>query len=221
MKNKLAGVIGVVFLCLIAFGCGSAKVDDNLPDNERFKVEYESANNKNDDHFHKMRAVTIPADNPIVYTSCEDVVNMIESGETFWIYCGFKKCPWCRGNVEAMLEAAEKCNVSKLYYLDVYTCRDIYALKKGEIKLIKKGDDSYMKLLDLLEPVLDEYTLPGENDEMVSVGEKRIYAPNIIRVNKGQAEKLTTGSEAFEDPYGDISTELYDLQLEEFVGFFG
>ncbi len=221
MKKYLGLTIIIVLMSAMIFGCGNVKIDESLPDKERFKLEYESNNGKIDDHMQKMRAVSISSDNPIVYVNCADVVQMVNSGETFWLYCGFTKCPWCRGNVEAMLEAAKKCNISKIYYLDVYTCRDTYELKKGTPTLKTNGDDNYMKLIELFGPVLDDYTLYADNDEKVSVGEKRIYAPNVIYVNNGQAEKLTTGSDSFDDPYGEISQELYDLQVAEFVNFFG
>ncbi len=220
MKKYLRAIVSVLLVLAFVVGCGNEKIDENLPDNERFKVEYESKNGKKDDHLMKMRSVSIPSDNPIIYVSCADVVNMVKDGKTFWLYCGFAKCPWCRGNIEAMLQAADDCDVDCIYYLDVYTCRDVYELKDGEPVLKTEGDDDYMKLVELFEPVLDDYTLYDKNEEKIKVGEKRIYAPNVILINDGLAEKLTTGSDAFEDSYGEISEELFEKQKSEFVSFF-
>ena len=182
-------------------------------DGERFQYEYESVNGKRDDYGEKMRNLSISAENPMVYESYEGVIERIEGKETFVVYFGYAKCPWCRGAMEAILNSAKQCNVNTIYYVDVYNSRDLYELKDGNAVQKKKGENGYVRLLTLLENVLSDYELANEDGTLLNVGEKRIYAPNLIVVKEGKPIGIAADSSLFTDPYGTITEEIsLDMQ---------
>lgn len=182
----------------------------------KFKKEYEDLNNQENGN-HKIRPVSISKDNPIIYSTAEEIVDMIDDKESFIVYFGFPKCPWCRSMIEILLDVAKDNNFSKIYYVDVYDIRDTKEVNENnEIKTTKEGTDGYYDLLDRLDSVLDDYKLTNEASEEVDVNEKRIFAPNVVAIVKGKATKLAEGiSEKQEDPYEEITKEMKDEMYEQ------
>ena len=65
--------------------------------------------------------------------------------------------------------------------------------------------------------VLSDYNLKNEDGEEISTGEKRIYAPNVVAVVNGKAEKMTEGiSEKLVDPYSKLTEEMLDESYNSF-----
>ena len=129
----------------------------------------------------------------MVYKTTEEVLNLIDKQKSFVLYFGFDTCPWCRSVVPTLASISKELN-QKVYYIDVKDIRDSYELDDdNKPKLVKKGSKDYSKLLEKLEPVLEDYTLTDSDNNEIKVGEKRIYAPNIISVINGEAKELTTG----------------------------
>ncbi len=209
MKKMFIFLLSLVLL--VSF-TGCSKDSDAL----KFKKEYEDLNNTENGN-HKIRAVSISKDNPIIYKSANDIVEMIDNDETFVVYFGFPKCPWCRSMLEVMLKVAKDNKISKIYYVNVYDIRDTKEINEdGEVETTKEGSKGYYKLLEKLDSLLDDYTLTNENEEEVSAGEKRIYAPNVVAVVNGKPTKLTEGiSEKQEDPYGELTDEMKDDMYEQ------
>ena len=209
MKKMFIFLLSLVLLVSLT---GCSKDSDAL----KFKKEYEDLNNTENGN-HEIRAVSIPKDNPIIYKSANDIVEMIDNDETFVVYFGFPKCPWCRSMLEVMLKVAKDNKISKIYYVNVYDIRDTKEINEdGEVETTKEGSKGYYKLLEKLDNLLDDYTLTNENEEEVSAGEKRIYAPNVVAVVNGKPTKLTEGiSEKQEDPYGKLTDEMKDDMYEQ------
>ena len=211
MKKILS--IFLVALLLISFtGC---KKDTEVNDAKKFKEEYESQNKKESKTGKKMREVSIPEDNPFVYISAEDLSKEIDKEETFIVYFGFSTCPWCRSIIEELIRCAEDSEVEKIYYIDVSDIRDEKKMdENGEIKTTKEGTKGYKELLDKLGEVLEEYTITNDEDEKISMEEKRIYAPNVVAVVEGKPTKMETGiGENLKNPEieltDDIKKEIY------------
>ncbi len=202
------GVTVILVIVMLFSGCQSAEMEFET-DAERFKYEYESVNGKLDYSWQKARTVSIDSDNPIVYASYSGLIDMINNGETFAVYFGYDKCPWCRGAIEAILESAKVNGVQTLYYVDVYSSRDKYEVSNGQAILKSEGEEGYSELIDLLSPVLDDYILEDDDGSEVDTGEKRIYAPNVIVVKDGMAVGIAGDSELFTEPYGEITDEIY------------
>ena len=73
----------------------------------------------------------------------------------------------------------------------------------------KEGTKGYMALIERMQDVLSDYTLTNSEDEKVEVGEKRIYAPNIVTVVEGEVIALETGiSEYQDDAYMELTKEM-------------
>ena len=213
MKKIILSLVVVLSLFLLT-GCNNKETDAI-----KFKEEYEGINNKKtEDGKHKYREVNISKDNPIVYATEDEIVEKINKKESFIVYFGFKECPWCRSVLEELIHAAKDKKVDKIYYVDVLDIRDVKELENGEIKTSREGTEGYMKLVELLGEVLDDYTLTNENDESVEVGEKRIYAPNVVAISKGKAIQLETGiSDDLEDPYSKLTKKIKKYAYNKFT----
>lgn len=212
--KKYISIILVLVLSLLVVGCSNEKTDAM-----KFKEEYESVNNKVNEHTKKEnRELNIPKNNPIVYATAEDIVKRIDNKETFIVYFGFAECPWCRSVIEQLLKVAEEKKVEKIYYVDVLNIRDVREIAEdGTITTTTEGSKGYMDLLTRLDSVLADYTLTDENDEEVSAEEKRIYAPNVVAISRGEAIQLETGiSPKLTDPYSKLTDNIKKYAYNKF-----
>lgn len=205
---------------MLPAGCAKKEIKTFSTDAERFEYEYESINGKFDDHFQKSRVLDIPKDNPIVYSSYSEIVNYMNSKNSFAVYFGFSKCPWCRGYIGAILESAKDCGIETVYYIDVYDSRDSYEIKDNKPQQTKKGAEGYDTLLEKMENVLSDYVLNDNNGNEINTGEKRIYAPNLIIVKDGVAIELAPDCELFTDPYEEITEEIYQDMKQIYMNAF-
>lgn len=191
----------------------------------KFKNEYESINgDKVGDN--KVRELSIPDDNPFIYKTESEIVEMINNKETFIVYFGFNKCPWCRSVLPSMIESAKKQNIDKIYYVDVLDIRDKYELDDNHKAIkTKEGSEGYNKLLELLSSVLENYSpltyKKGKKTISVKIDEKRIYAPNVVIVKNGNAIALESGiSDKQENAYQELTDEITCEMKEKFNCFF-
>ena len=206
MKKK---IIIVLFSIITILGISGCKVKENT-DALKFKEEYESLNDTKSNSGKTIRTLSIGKNNPIKYSSDEEIVKMIKNKKTFVVYFGFASCPWCRSILPNLLKAASDLNLNTIYYVDVTNIRDVMKLDEEE-KIIteKKGTDGYNELLKLLDDVLENYTLKNTKDEEIPTGKKRIYAPNIVSIVNGKAEGFTTGiSEEQTDGYMQLTDKM-------------
>lgn len=213
MKKYLLLII-ILVLCIVSVGCNKEKSDA-----QKFKEEYESINNKlNEKSNKKNRKISIPKDNPFVYATAEEITKKIEKKESFIVYFGFSECPWCRSVLEQLIKVAKEKKVDKIYYVDILNIRDTKEIdSKGNITTTKEGTKAYKKLIQQLESVLEEYTLTDKDDNKIEVGEKRIYAPNIVAIANGEAFQLETGiSEKLKDPYAKLTKEIKNYAYNKF-----
>lgn len=223
MTKKIVTVILIIVLLsvlgIVAINVkkDNKKVDDKKEtineDAQKFKKEYESLNDQvNESNGKKYRSVEIKEDNPFIYKSADELADMIKEKETFIVYFGFKSCPWCRSVITTLIDVADELDIDKVYYVDVKDIRDTIEINKdGKIETTKKGSDGYYRLINLLDNVLEEYTLTNEDGKEVSAEEKRIYAPNIVAVVKGKAVDLTTGiSSEQTDGYMELTDKMLD-----------
>ena len=211
MKKKL---LILAFLLILAMGVFFGidyknKKDYEKTDAYKFKTEYESLNGKetgyNDNVY---RSLNIAKDNKIIYSSAEEIVKKIDKNETFVVYFGFSKCPWCRSMIENLISVSKSYD-QEVYYVDVLEIRDKIEYKDGELKTTTEGDKNYMKLLDLMGDVLSDYKVTDSDGNEYDTNEKRIYAPNVVAVVQGKATKMVEGvSEDLKDPYGKITKKM-------------
>ena len=214
MKKKLYILLVIVLLIGAFFIYYKVNVIDKNTDAYKFKVEYESLNNKDNYGNNKYRELNIDKDNMIKYSSAKEVLDKINNNESFIVYFGFAKCPWCRSMIENLLSLAKQ-NNEVIYYVDVLEIRDTLEVKDGKVVVSKKGDTNYMKLLEKLDNVLDDYSLEID-DIKYETNEKRIYAPNVVAIINGKAVKKVEGvSEKLTNPYGKITDEMKKDSIDQ------
>lgn len=211
MNDKKFLILAVVLAALL-LTLSLLKMPDKITNKDaiKFKEEYENLNGKtNENSKKKYRTVKIDSKNKIVYSSAKEVLKMMEEKKSFVVYFGFDSCPWCRSVVENVSKISKELD-EDIYYVDVKEIRDVYELDdENKPKLTKEGDKNYLKLIKKLDSVLKEYTLTTDDDNEVKVGEKRIYAPNIVSIIDGSAKELTTGlSDKQTDGYMTLTDEM-------------
>jgi thiol-disulfide isomerase/thioredoxin len=204
-------MIIVTVLAAIVLVLNIQKVISNnsQTDGIKFKEEYEKLNGKKNNQGKKYREITIDSKNKMVYKTTEEVLNLIGKKKSFVLYFGFDTCPWCRSVVPTLASISKELN-QEVYYIDVKDIRDTFELDDdNKPKLVKKGSKDYGKLLEKLEPVLEDYTLTDSDNNDIKVGKKRIYAPSIVSVIDGKAKELTTGiSDKQTDGYMKLTKEM-------------
>lgn len=219
MKKNLLLIICLTLLVFIT-GCENKKALE-------FKKEYESMNGVESKSGKAHRTVSINKNNPYEKVTAKDIVEKIDNKETFYVYFGDKLCPWCRSVIEKSIEVAKDKKINKIYYVAIWNdegeeiLRDKYTLENNELKKIVDGTEEYYKLLDKFKDLLSDYTLTNENGEKIVTGEKRIFAPNYIYVEKGVPKTLVSGiSEKQTDSREELTTEILEDEEKIFNDFF-
>ena len=200
-------VLLLLVVVVLLSGCGVSKVGSPI-DAAKFKKEYESLNGKTTED-KTIRTVNIPEENPMIYKKAKDIVKMMSRQKSFVVYFGFAECPWCRSIIENLISVSQEYGINKIYYVDIKDIRDtVKVTPLVGAETVKEGTEDYYALVDRLKDVLEDYTLEGENGETVITGLKRIYAPNIVVVVKGEPVAMTKGyPPTFEDPYMELDDE--------------
>ena len=223
MKKKVFLIL-ILFISLFVTGCSA-----NNKDALKFKEEYEKINgDKTSYSDNKYRTLKIDKNNPYVYSSAKEILEKINNKETFYVYFGSSYCPWCRSVIEKSIESAQKNNIKKIYYVDIWNgfhneiLRDTYKLNdKNEAEKEKDGTKEYYKLLEKFDNLLEEYTLTTDDGEEVKVGEKRIFAPDFIYVENGVAKRITSAtSENQKDADAKLTKEILKDEEKSFDNFF-
>lgn len=223
MKKKVFLIL-IVFIGLFVTGCSA-----NNKDALKFKEEYEKINgDKTSYSDNKYRTLKIDKNNPYVYSSAKEILEKINNKETFYVYFGSSYCPWCRSVIEKSIESAQKNNIKKIYYVDIWNgfhneiLRDTYKLNdKNEAEKEKDGTKEYYKLLEKFDNLLEDYTLTTDDGEEVKVGEKRIFAPDFIYVENGVAKRITSAtSENQKDADAKLTKEILKDEEKYFNNFF-
>ena len=201
-------------LCLTFTCSGCIKKES---DAMKFKKEYESLNGTiREKDKQTIRTLSIDEDNPMVYSSCQDIVDRIENKETFIIYFGFSDCPWCRSSIETFIESAKENNITTIYYVDIKEDRDEIEIIDSQISISKQGSKEYYTLLELLGSVLDNYIV-DETD----THEKRIYAPNYISILNGKPQLKIDGTSSLQsDGYQEINEDIKQDMKDQFQSLF-
>ena len=191
-KNKVGFlIVGVILLLLIGIGIYWSSKNPQTSSLEKkdavkFKEEYESVNCSEEDENCKYLTLEIESDNPIKYSSYEEVFELLENG-TGIIYFGFKECPWCRNLVPNMLSAAKNVGIETIYYLNNKEDRNIITVEKDKkLKETKEGAENYNKLLEKIDEFSSIYRLYDEDGKQIKTDEKRLYFPTVICVKDGK-----------------------------------
>lgn len=139
-------ILGVAGLILASFLMIYSVIGNQPSDAVRFANEYS----------------TVAKDNPFVYRSGDEIVDILEKG-TGVVFLGFPSCAWCQQYVGYLSEIAKEKGLDKIYY---------YNIEKDRAD----NTELYQKLVSILSSHL-QY-----DDE----GQRRIFVPNVTFVIDGQ-----------------------------------
>jgi len=229
-------LVFMVFVGIIAFRDKKIE-DDNKPtsvseDAIKFKEEYESLNGVvNESNGKKTKELSISTTNPVDILTEEETISLLEDG-TGILYLGFPECPWCRSMLPVLLNTLDNTSIDKLYYLNIYELRSVLELnKKNKVEVVRKGTDSYYKMLELMDEYLEPYYLTSEDDKKIDTKEKRIYAPTVVAIKDGEIKGIHVSTiDSQKDPYKDLTkkqenelssifmdliNEVYDVSCDE------
>ena len=222
MKKRAIAFVLVLFLFVafaIVYIFSELYTESEVPeivvtDAMKFKEEYERLNGQTSGDV-TIRELNISETNPFIYSTAEEIVEKVNNKETFVVYFGFAKCPWCRSVLPSLIESAKANKVDKIYYVDVFSIRDKYELdENNKAQRTVEGTKGYYDLLVSLDSVLDDYapltykTKKGKIKK-VEIGEKRIYAPNVVVIKNGNPMALETGiCESQTDAYMELTEEM-------------
>jgi len=122
----------------------------------------------------------VEEDNLYVYRSYDEIINILENG-TGVILLGFPECPWCQRYAKYLNEVAKELDFDKIYYYNILEDR-------------KNNTEEYQKIVSLISDYL-------QYDEE---GNKRIYVPSIIAIDKGKIvgfdDETAWDTKGFETP---------------------
>lgn len=218
-KNKII-LIAIIILTLSVIGICVYSVIKNKnieeTDAVKFRNEYMELNDKiNDVNGKAYVNVNLSDTNTVKYVTEEEAVEILENG-TGVIYFGFSTCPWCRNLVSTLTKVAEE-EKETIYYLDVLNIRSTFALEEGKLNKTRDGSESYYKILELLDEELDAFYLVDEAGNKYDTSEKRLYAPTLVAVSKGNITSTHVGTvESHESGY-DTLTEDQTKELEKII----
>lgn len=226
MKNRFLVLISMLLICFFVVGC--SKEEQSNSDALKFKESYESMNGKENKYGTLYRKVSIDEDNPFIYITADELVKKLDNKESFYVYFGSNKCPWCRSVIEEAIKWAKEQGVSKVYYVEIWDedgneiLRDKYSINDdGKVEKVIDGTKSYYEILKRFDNVLDDYTLEDKKGNIVDVNEKRIFAPNFVYVSEGQAMVLVTGiSDKQETATSELTSEIINDEATTFNSFF-
>ncbi len=184
----------------------------------QFKEEYEALNGQeNTANQKKYLSITIPEDNPMKYTSLEEVLELLDHG-TGIIYFGRPNCPWCRNAVPVLVDAAQENGVKDIFYYNVNEVKNEWAVQDGKVVKTQEEKEGYYDLLAALDKYLDEYTVTDEEGKEYSVGEKRVYVPMVVFIKGGKIVGTHVGTvilsgtqTAYDELSSDQKKELRDI----------
>lgn len=131
MKKSTILIIFLMILVAISFGI-ILKLNNQLnetknktivesngkSDAQKFKEEYEKINGEKTSDNETYNELNIDENNPMVYISLEELVDIINTENEAYVYISSSFCPYCRATVETLLNVAKDLNINKIYYYD-------------------------------------------------------------------------------------------------------
>lgn len=192
MKNNkvLYIIIGLCVLLVVGL-CVFLVVnhkEEVLTDAIRFKNDFEQYNGLTyEDTNDPVIDVLIPADNPYVYKTGKEIVDILNN-ETAYVLFGYSSCPLTRAMIEVLSEVALEENVDTIYYLDIKDIRDEYQANGNVMaEKIKDGTTAYYDILEFFGSNLERYYVPDESGMFLyDTLTTRLKSPTFVAVRDGK-----------------------------------
>lgn len=212
MKKSTILIIFLIILLAISFGI-ILKLNNQLneqknktivessgkSDAQKFKEEYEKINGRKTSDNETYNELNINENNPMVYISLEELVDIINTENEAYIYISSSFCPYCRATVETLLNVAKDLNIDKIYYYD--------DTKQSQ-------SDQYDNMLEKLE----EKGVNFINKD----GKRKWGVPLILKTKNGQvisetrgtSYQLNEGQSKYDSLTEDQKKQVYDRYYE-------
>ena len=187
--------------------------EEVLSDAVKFKQEFEQYNGLTyEDTNDKLIDVEIPNNNPFVYKTGKEIVEIMQSEDAYILF-GYASCPLTRAAIEVLIETANEENIDKIYYVDIKNMRDEYVPGEGIIpEQTKEGTEAYYEILNIFGSKLDKYYVASDdNFYLFDTGVTRLLSPTLVAVSKG---KVISMHAELTDDYEENS-ELTEEEKEE------
>ena len=198
MKKKILLIALLTILLIPIVGC--KKEQDTRSDAQKFKEEYESLNKQKNEDGNLYRTISINEENPIVYTTYEELANKIADDENFLVYFGTSTSEYCRSVVPYLLEQAKIQGIDKIYYVDIATKPE--SKEQEGTKAISIEDQYYNDVLvKLNQETIDDSTLAvfinGEMRGKTSGVSSRQTSGNVELTGEMKEEMLAKFKELY------------------------
>ncbi len=208
-SNKIMFIIiGVCAILVIGF-CAFLilnKKEVVLSDAQKFKQEFESYNGASyEGEAGKLIEVTIPEDNPFIYKTSKEIVNIMHNEDCFILF-GYATEPLMRNSIEVLIEALKERGITKVYYVDIEDIRDEYAVSWPPEKT-KDGSDAYYDILAFFSDNLERYYVLDEAGNRYDTGVNRLYSPTFVAIKDNDVIAM---HEKTVDTQEDVYRELTD-----------
>ncbi|OKZ57551.1 MAG: hypothetical protein BHV99_01000 [Clostridium sp. 26_21] len=212
MKKSTILIIFLIILLAISFGI-ILKLNNQLNeqknktivetsgknDAQKFKEEYEKINGGKTSDNETYNELNINENNPMVYISLEELVDIINTENEAYIYISSSFCPYCRATVETLLNVAKDLKIDKIYYYD--------DTKQSQ-------SDQYDNMLEKLE----EKGVNFINKD----GKRKWGVPLILKTKNGQvisetrgtSYQLNEGQSKYDSLTEDQKKQVYDRYYE-------
>lgn len=196
----------VLSLALLTAACGDQPFrQQTATEAAEFKADYEALNEVlGEDGQPRYSYLELPADNPVVTLSYDEVMEFLDSGSGL-LYIGRPGCPWCRLLLPTLLQFAGD-KETYLYYYDVEAIRDA-------------NNDQYKALVERLYDFLPQDTVTQKEGEAdFNPDLRRVVLPHLFFLDQGE---IKSDLMAYRHPYLEEATAnpqaMYDLLAEKYL----
>ncbi len=114
-------ILLILLLCLVIPLVGCGKDEDLRTDAVKFKEEYESLNKTENEEGKLYRTITVDEENPIVYTTYEELSSLVDEKKNFLVYFGSKTSKYSRSVVPYLIKQAKTQGIDVIYYVELAT----------------------------------------------------------------------------------------------------
>ena len=108
MRKKIL-ILLMLFSLLTLTAC--EKKETNNSDAIKFKEEYESKNDT-------LKSVSISSNNPFIYKTADDIINMKNNKETFLVFIGKSDDELSRDSIESLISVSYDNDLDTIYYVN-------------------------------------------------------------------------------------------------------
>ena len=187
-KNKIVIVILAILLIIsivviaMLMGKKNNQGNDNNKDNNisdenvtsdavEFKTAYEKVNGTEASAEEKYLEINVSEDNPIKYVTLKELVDVLDSDETAYVYISSPTCPYCRATVETLFEVAKALDIKKIYYYE-----------NSKERKVEENESQ------LIEELASKGVVTKEDD-----GKMRWRIPLVLKIKNGEIVSTTRG----------------------------